>query len=33
LADVLPHVGVLLVWAAVTAGIGVALLPRRLGAR
>jgi ABC-2 type transport system permease protein len=33
LVDVLPHVGVLLIWAVVTAGVGVRLLPRRLGTR
>jgi ABC-2 type transport system permease protein len=33
LVDVLPHVGVLLIWAVVAAAIGVALLPRRLGTR
>jgi ABC-2 type transport system permease protein len=31
--DVLPHVGVLLLWGAVAGGIGRWLLPRRLGAR
>jgi ABC-2 type transport system permease protein len=31
--DVLPEVAVLLAWAVVTAALGLALLPRRLGAR
>ncbi len=32
-ADVLPHIGVLLLWGAVAGGIGRWLLPRRLGTR
>ena len=31
--DVLPHIGVLLLWAVVGGAIGVVLLPRRLGTR
>lgn len=31
--DVLPHIGVLLLWAVVAGGIGRLLLPRRLGTR